>query len=85
MYIYILVCLSTLFTYLSIHLFRGLRPKAGNAGSRGDLSHILLEVLEALLQLRSAHVRPPKPLQKLDLLKKERGREMYIYIYINMI
>ena len=40
-------------------LFRGLRPEAGNAGSRGDLFHILLEVLE--LQLRSAHVRPPKP------------------------
>ena len=43
-------------------LFRGLRPEAGNAGSRGDLSHILLEVLE--LQLRSAHVRPPKPSPK---------------------
>ena len=24
-------------------VFRGLRPEAGNAGSRGDLSHILLE------------------------------------------
>ena len=44
------------------YLFRGLRPEAGNAGSRGDLSHILLEVLE--LQLRSAHVRPPKPSPK---------------------
>ena len=45
-------------------LFRGLRPEAGNAGSRGDLSHILLEVLETLLQLRSTHVRPPKPSPK---------------------
>ena len=45
-----------------ILLFRGLCPEAGNAGSRGDLSHILLEVLE--LQLRSAHVRPPKPSPK---------------------
>ena len=44
--------------------FRGLRPEAGNAGSRGDLSHILLEVLATLLQLRSAHVRPPKPSPK---------------------
>ena len=42
--------------------FRGLRPEAGNAGSRGDLSHVFLEVLE--LQLRSAHVRPPKPSPK---------------------
>ena len=41
-------------------LFRGLRPEAGNAGSRGDLSHILLEVLETLLKLRSAHVRPAR-------------------------
>ena len=43
-------------------LFRGLRPEAGNAGSRGDLSHILLEVLE--LQLRREHMRPPKPSPK---------------------
>ena len=41
-------------------LFRGLRPEAGNAGSRGDLSHIILEVLATLLQLRSAHVCPLK-------------------------
>ena len=47
---------------LAIFLFRGLRPEAGNAGSHGDLSHIPLEVLE--LQLRSAHVRSPKPSPK---------------------
>ena len=66
-----------------VYIFRGLRPEAGNASSRGDLSHILLEVLETLLQFRSAHVRPPSPSQKLDLLKKrERDRCVYIYIYI---
>ena len=59
---------------MCICIFRGLRPEAGNAGSRGDLSHILLEVLETLLQLRSAHVRPPKP------SKRERERCIYIYI-----
>ena len=26
--------------YIYIYIFRGLRPEAGNAGSRGDLSHI---------------------------------------------
>ena len=45
-------------------IFRGLRPEAGNASSCGDVSHIRLEVLETLLQLRSAHVRPPKPFPK---------------------
>ena len=59
-------------------IFRGLRPEAGNAGSRGDLSHILLEVLETVLQLRSARVRPPKPSPKER--ERERDREMYIYI-----
>ena len=57
-------------------IFRGLRPEAGNAGSRGDLSHILSFVAHACARL--------SPLQKLDLLKKrkrEREREMYIYIY----
>ena len=48
--------------FMQIQIFRGLRPEAGNAGSHGDLSHIPLEVLE--LQLRSAHVRPPKPSPK---------------------
>ena len=43
-----------------VFIFRGLRPEAGNAGSRGDLSHIILEVLATLLQLRSAHVCPLK-------------------------
>ena len=52
--------------YIYIYIFRGLRPEAGNAGSRGDLSHILLEVLlvEALMQFRSAPARPPKPSPK---------------------
>ena len=50
------------YIYIYVCLFRGLRPEAGNAGSHGDLSHIPLEVLE--LQLRSAHVRPPKPSPK---------------------
>ena len=57
------------------HLFRGLRPEAGNAGSRGDLSHILSFVAHTCARL--------SPLQKLDLLKKrkrERERDVYIYI-----
>ena len=53
-------------------LFRGLRPEAGNAGSRGDLSHILSFVAHTCARL--------SPHQKLDLLKK-RERGMYIYIY----
>ena len=62
-------------TIASQDLFRGLRPEAGNAGSRGDLSHILSFVAHTCARL--------SPLQKLDLLKKrEREREMYIYIYI---
>ena len=58
-------------------LFRGLRPEAGNAGSRGDLSHILSFVAHTCARL--------SPLQKLDLLKereRERERERCIYIYI---
>ena len=54
-------CVGTRSHYI---LFRGLRPEAGNAGSRGDLSHIILEVVETLLQFRSAHMRPPKPSPK---------------------
>ena len=27
-------------THTHMYIFRGLRPEAGNAGSRGDLSHI---------------------------------------------
>ena len=64
-----LICEEKLFIFISYfgnsifhRIFRGLRPEAGNAGSRGDLSHILLEVLE--MQLRSAHVRPPEPSPK---------------------
>ena len=54
-------------------LFRGLRPEAGNAGSRGDLSHILSFVAHTCARL--------SPHQKLDLLKKrERERGMYIYM-----
>ena len=54
-------------------IFRGLRPESGNAGSRGDSSHILSFVAHTCARL--------SPLQKLDLLKKrEREREMYIYI-----
>ena len=59
-----------------VPLFRGLRPEAGNAGSRGDLSHILSFVEHTCARL--------SPLQKLDLLKKrerERERDAYIYIY----
>ena len=55
-----------------IILFRGLRPEAGNAGSRGDSSHILSFVAHTCARL--------SPLQKLDLLKK-RERCIYIYIY----
>ena len=59
-------------------LFRGLRPEAGNAGSRGDLSHILSFVAHTCARL--------SPLQKLDLLKKrEREREFDVYIYIYYI
>ena len=57
-------------------IFRGLRPEAGNAGSRGDLSHILSFVAHTCARL--------SPHQKLDLLKK-RERGMYIYIYIENI
>ena len=64
-----------------IYIFRGLRPEAGNAGSRGDLSHILSFVAHTCARL--------SPLQKLDLLKKrerererERERDVYVYIYI---
>ena len=61
-----------MYVYLSI--FRGLRPEAGNAGSRGDLSHILSFVAHTCARLSL--------LQKLDLLKKrERERCIYIYIY----
>ena len=56
--------LPTAGTYACGAEFRGLRPEAGNAGSRGDLSHILVEVSETFLQFRSAHVRPPKPSPK---------------------
>ena len=60
--------------YIYIYIFRGLRPVAGNAGSRGDLSHILSLVAHTCARL--------SPLQKLDLLKKrERERDVYIYIY----
>ena len=64
-------------------LFRGLRPEAGNAGSRGDLSYIFLEALETLLQFRSAHVRPLKPpfSKSLTCSKKERERERDTYIW----
>ena len=57
-------------------LFRGLRPEAGNAGSRGYLSHILSFVAHTCARL--------SPLQKLDLLKKrEREREFDVCsIYI---
>ena len=57
-------------------LFRGLRPEAGNAGSRGDLSHILSFVAHTCARL--------SPLQKRNLLKKrerEREREFDVYIY----
>ena len=60
-----------------ICLFRGLRPEVevGNAGSRGDLSHILSFVAHTCARL--------SPLQKLDLLKKrERCIFLYIHIYI---
>ena len=58
-------------------IFRGLRPEAGNAGSRGDLSHILSFVAHTCTRL--------SPLQKLDLLKKrERERDVYIYIYYTL-
>ena len=61
--------------YIYISIFRGLRPEAGNAGSRGDLSHILSFVAHTCARL--------SPLQKLDLLKKrERERESLMYIYI---
>ena len=57
-----------------MRLFRGLRPEAGNAGSRGDLSHILSFVAHTCARL--------SPHQKLDLLKeRERERDVYIYIY----
>ena len=60
--------------YIHVYIFRGLRPEAGNAGSRGDLSHILSFVAHTCARL--------SPLQKLDLLKKrERERDVYIYIY----
>ena len=68
-YIYIYVCME-------ICIFRGLRPEAGNAGSRGDLSHILSFVAHTCARL--------SPLQKLDLLKK-RERDVYIYIYLYII
>ena len=59
--------------FLYACVFRGLRPEAGNAGSRGDLSHILSFVAHTCARL--------SPLPKLDLLKKrKREREMYIYI-----
>ena len=60
-------------TYRIASKFRGLRPEAGNAGSRGDLSHILSFVAHTCARL--------SPLQKLDLLKKrkrERERDVYI-------
>ena len=63
-------------TNIYMYEFRGLRPEAGNAGSRGDLSHILSLVAHTCARL--------SPLQKLDLLKK-REREMYIYIYIYIL
>ena len=59
--------------YVHARIFRGLRPEAGNAGSRGDLSHILSFVAHTCARL--------SPLQKLDLLKKrqrEREREIGI-------
>ena len=59
-----------------VSIFRGLRPEAGNAGSRGDLSHILSFAAHTCARL--------SPLQKLDLLKKrKRERERCIYIYIS--
>ena len=63
--------------YVVPTIFRGLRPEAGNAGSRGDLSHILSFVAHTCARL--------SPLQKLDMLKKrkrERERDVCIYIYI---
>ena len=58
----------------SYNIFRGLRPEAGNTGSRGDLSHILSFAAHTCARL--------SPLQKLDLLKKrERESLMCIYIY----
>ena len=68
LYIYIYIYIYIFFTYV----FRGLRPEAGNAGSRGDLSHILSFVAHTCARL--------SPHQKLDLLKK-RERGMYIYIH----
>ena len=73
---YMYICNINKRKYIFIYLFRGLRPEAGNAGSRGDLSHILSFVAHTCARL--------SPLQKLDLLKKrkrEREREMYIKIY----
>ena len=59
--------------HIHIYLFRGLRPEAGNAGSRGDLSHILSFVAHTCARLSL--------LQKLDLLKKrEIERERCIYM-----
>ena len=58
---------------LGFGLFRGLRPEAGNAGSRGDLSHILSFVAHTFARL--------SPHQKLDLLKK-REREGCIYCFL---
>ena len=79
MYLYMYICICT---YMCIDIFRGLRPEAGNAGSRGDLSHILSFVAHTCARL--------SPHQNLDLLKKrerEREREgrIYIYMYIKNI
>ena len=77
LHIHILYLTFSFLSYIFI-IFRGLRPEAGNAGSRGDLSHILSFVAHTCARL--------SPLQKLDLLKKrERERERCIYIYLYII
>ena len=69
--LHVAVLSSWVFQGVFKFLFRGLRPEAGNAGSRGDLSHFLSFVAHTCARL--------SPLQKLDLLKKrEREREMCI-------
>ena len=53
-------------TCTSIHVYvyalfiQGAAPRSGQRRQSRGMSHILLEVLETLLQFRSAHVRPPK-------------------------
>ena len=49
---------TCVYVYVSVHLFRGLRPEAGNAGSRGDLSHILFRSLRNAIAV-SKRTRAP--------------------------